>query len=572
MNNLDTKPTVEKMQAVTDAVASLVIALKNYALYPEKHAICQKSISNVKTRLNGFLKDHDSLRLNVEQDRLLFEKEDVLQGRAEKENLSSFLFRDGVQWLEFQKGITLSEINVFINLLNKYKDSQEEAEGDLVTALWEMDIPHLKYEAANVYWDNEPLVDLSLLDAGGPQPQGLEQQKGEQGASEDDTGTAQQEEKQNPLMNLPINKTGDDLWELSPEEGMELSQMVLEAERGDRTQDLLDVLLLVIDDQVNAKDLASVLGFLADEFRDALVQGDFKFTLKLLQSVVKIHQSYQTEKPWSLPVFDRFFIVISGPRVLGLLSRVWPTLDSLDTDRIKSLRQFLLFLPPEAILVLGPMLPQIRSSDIQKQLMGVIGVMANKDLLPLERLIDDYSDEFLVQKLTTILGHLEGERPTQILLKMIRYSSVRVRKEALKYLLDRDGKLLNKIFHVIDDSEKDIRRLLLDYLGRGRNETGENLLLDYMGKDHFRSENSQHLFACYKAMGRCGSSKSIAFLEEQLFSKKLISGSTRALHRQGAVIALKELEEEGAKEMLSKASRSMFPSVRHAYRKAMEAS
>ncbi len=572
MKALDNKPTDEEIQAVTDAVSSFVIAMKNYALYPEKHVICQKSISNVRTRLNGFFKDHDFLRLNVEKDSLLFEREDVLQVRAEKEDLSSFLFRDGIQWLEFQQGITLNEISAFINLLNKYRDPQEEeAEGDLVTALWEMDISHLKYEAANVYWDNKPLVDLSLLNAGGPQPQNLEQQKGEQGVSEDDSSTAQKEEKQNPLINLPINKAGDDLWELTPEEGLELSQMVLEAESEDRTQDLLDVLLLVIDDQDNTKDLASVLGFLADDFKGSLVQGDFQFALKLLQSLAGTRRSYQTEKPWSLPVFERLFSIISGRQVLGLLSRVWPTLDSLDTDRIKSLRKFLLLLPPEAILALGPMLPQIRSSNIQKQLMGVIGVMAKKDLSPLEQLIDDCSDEFIAQKLVIILGHLEGDRPTQILLKMIRYSSILVRKEALKYLLDRDAKLLNKIFHVIDDPEKDIRCLLLDYLGSGRSETGEALLLDYMGKDKFRTENRQHLLACYKAMGRCGSSKSIAFLQEQLFSKYLLSGSTKAIHRQGAVIALMELETERSREMLSKASRSMFPSVRRAYRKAMEA-
>ncbi len=570
MSSLDKKPTDNEILAVTDAVTAFVIAMKNYTLYPEKHAICQKSIANVRTRLNGFFKDHDFLRLNVEKDRLLFEKEDVFPGRSEKENLSSFLFRDGIQWLEFQKGITPSGISVFINLINKYRDSQEEAEGDLVTALWEMDIPHLKYEAASVYWDNEPLVDLSLFNAGAPQPQGLEQQKGEQGASEDDTGTAQKEEKQSPLMNLPINKAGDDLWELSPEEGMELRLMVMEAESGDNTQDLLDVLLMVVDDQANAKDLAAVLGFLADDFKDSLVLGDFRFAFKLLQSLVKILPTFKTEKPWSLPVFWRFFSVISGPRVLGLLSRVWPTLDSLDVDRIKSLRQFLLLLPPEAILVLGPMLPQIRSSNIQKQLMGVIGIMAKKDLLPLEKLIDDCSEEFVVQKLVSILGYIEGDQPSQILNRMIRHPSGRVRKKALMSLLDRDAQVLNKLFYMIDDPEKDIRRLLLDYLESGRSETGENLLLDYMGKDKFRSENRQHLLACYEAMGKCGSSKSIAFLQEQLFSKCLISGSTRALHRQGAVIALRELDAEEAKEMLNKASRSFFPSVRHAYRKAME--
>ncbi len=570
MNYPDTGPTKKELQGVKDVIGSFLIALKNFSLYPEKHLICQKSIAKVRTLLDDFLKDHDCLRLDVDKDRLLFGNEVVLQSQPGKENLPLLLFRDGILWLEFRKGITLIEIRGFLKILNKYKNPREEAEGDLVTALWEVDFPKLKYQAANVYLENEPLIDLSLLNAGGPQDRGPDREEGDQNISAENSSTDQPEEKPKVLANVPLHSTGDYLWELSPEESEELRQMVLELESGDSTQDILDVLLVVINDQREGKDLATVLGFLADDFKDTLAQGDFKFALRLLHSLHKIRQTYKTEKPWALPALNNFFAEMSTPRVLNLLSQVWPTLDSLEADRIKSLRQFLLLLPSEAILALGPMLPQIRSSNIQRQIMEVIGIMAKRNLRPLEQLIND-SEEFVVQRLVNILGHIQGEKPTQILLKMIHHSSGRVRKEALKHLLGRDEEVLKELFGLIDDPDNALRRLMLDYLGSRRNKLGETLLLDYLGKGRFRPANRQHLLACYKALGRCASSGAILFLREKLLNKCWIPSSIRSLHRQGAVVALIAMETEDSKEILRKASRSLFPSVRLAYRKAVEA-
>lgn len=346
--------------------------------------------------------------------------------------------------------------------------------------------------------------------------------------------------------------------------------MIIEAENGDSAQDILDVLLVVINDQLEKKDLEAILGFLANDFKDTLLQGDFEFAHKLLRGLNEKLQLYRIDKPWAIQVLKHFFMELSAPQVLGLLSQVWPTLDSLDTARIKSLRQFLLLLPSEAILALGPMLPQIRSSNIQRQLMEVIGIMAKRDLRPLEQLLDS-SEEFVVQKLVYILGHLNGEKPTQILLKMVHHPSDRVRKTAIKHLLDRDEQTLEKVFHLIDDPDTGLQRLLLDHLGSRRNKLGENLLLGYLGNGHFKPSNGQHLLDCYKALGRCGSADSILLLRERLLNKRWIPGTLRSLHRQGAVMALTAMETADAEELLIKASRSLFPSVRLAYRKGVEA-
>ena len=56
MDYLNETPTNEELQGVKDVIASFLIGLKNYILYPENHSICQKSVENASTRLDAFIK------------------------------------------------------------------------------------------------------------------------------------------------------------------------------------------------------------------------------------------------------------------------------------------------------------------------------------------------------------------------------------------------------------------------------------------------------------------------------------------------------------------------------------
>ena len=234
------------------------------------------------------------------------------------------------------------------------------------------------------------------------------------------------------------------------------------------------------------------------------------------------------------------------------------------------LRQVLLMLSPAAILFLGPLLLKIRSSSAQRQFMEIIGILAKRDIRPLERLLRR-PEEFMVRRLIDILGHLDGKKPTQILLKMLRHPSQKMRERALMFLVDRDPRLLKKLFPFIEDPSNGIRQLMLDRLGQRRSKVAETLLLDYLQQRSVQRKDRQHLLACYRALGKCGSSHSIPFLQDLLLSQGWIPGFARSTHRQGAAMALMEMGTQEAKGILEKTSRSLLPGVRGAYRRAKEA-
>ena len=133
---LEIRQTAQKLEMIKGVIGLLFMAAKNHTMYPENHAIYQESLQAVVSRLDPFLKKYGDLRLDVEKDRLLFEDEAVYQDDPKRDQLAYPLFRDGIQWIEFQTGIEAWEIYDIIKILNQYIMLQEELKGDLVTALW----------------------------------------------------------------------------------------------------------------------------------------------------------------------------------------------------------------------------------------------------------------------------------------------------------------------------------------------------------------------------------------------------------------------------------------------------
>ncbi|MBU2228491.1 MAG: hypothetical protein KJ936_12665 [Proteobacteria bacterium] len=416
---LEDNPADEDILAVRDIFGSFLIALRNFTLYPEDHAICRKSLAAVRDRLEGFLAGRGSLLLTVEKERFLFQGEAVRQGTPQQEELAFQLFREGIQWLEFHSGITQEELNAFFGLLNRYRTVTEDAEGDLVTALWEADFPHLKYHNEDVLWEAEPLMDFSLLKTS----------PGEARAAQED-----EEDQAAPAVRISLPEASSAYWKLTPEEEREIAAMILDEGTRDCTEDVLDVLMIILKEQRDPNNFSVILDFLVEEFRYTLAGGEFSFARKFLESLNALQESCAPDRPWTRPLLDDFRKKISGPEVLGALEGAWPQVEAMGADRREDLRQALLLLPAEAILALGPMLTSADLPRGEELLRGVIGVHAGRNLEPLEQLLETAAEP-LIRKLIPLLKELDGPGPAELLFRLTSDFPDQVRKDAINALI-----------------------------------------------------------------------------------------------------------------------------------------
>ena len=546
-------PTTEELMGVKDFIKSLLIGAKNYCLYPENHAISQKSLANTAMCLEGFFKGFHDLRLEVERDRLVYKNEVVFQEPADAENLSTILSRDGIQWLEFSEGFGFEELRDFFRVFKENKNWNKDAYGDMVTGFWEANFPNFRYMAVDIYWESEPLIDYSLLSA-----QTMEV-----------CASFEPDVQQKILSAKLIADSDDSLWKLTEEEAKILSKLVSDEDKRDNLYDLLFVVFVLLTDRVKNNNLRTVLELVEDELQQALMQGDFRSAYRLISGLSKMRSGPMVKKTWAMDDFDQFFLRISSPKALSVVSDNPQSIDTLNSEDLKLFSQFFLLLHPNAIYALVSLSGETRSLKVRQQVFQLMLVLAERDIGPIEDLISKAND-IVVAWLVPLLGQLPGERPFQLLLKLLKHQSVGVRKQAIKQFKNLNDEVIKLLFTLVEDPDESIRNMVLRALGKDRNRVAEDLLLMYLERRQYTITNHQHLLACYRALGRFGSNCCLSFLQKVLFVRGWFPGFGKSVHRIGATVALLALETNEAKEILGKASRSFLPAVRLAYRKALE--
>ena len=561
----------KELQDARQVINTFLLAWKNYGLYPEEHAASIKAIENLVRVFDDFSTAHGDLRLTVERDRLLYGG-DILHkvpSDAPADDIISLLYRDGIKWFEIRLGITRDELACFFKIAYKYKSFAEETEGDIVTALMDAELEHIDFKAVDIFWQDLLLIDFSQLNTPIPGT--------EEAVNKVETEEFQQPEnsahKEIQARSIADPSRDDSQLEITYDEYERLQQMVLAEENWDHTGDVFDVLLLLLQNQNNLENFAEVLNFISEEALVAIEQGEFGLVLNLFQSLQQqFLQKTSPDRAWVPPLINRFFKDISRSEIFDLFASRLMVLTDSDHEKTEVLHRALLFFSPEIVVVLVPVLMQNRSEKVQQMLMEVIEHHCRKDIGPLEKLLKQHDTE-LEEKLLVILGRLRGNRADNILFKMSEHPSEKVRRKAVKELVSRDPSWAQKLFSHIDDPNIGVRTSLLAAAAKQRSTVLENMLLNYL-KENSGQKDPDHIFACYKALGRCGSNRAIAFLRRILLNRGWNSfmGLGKFIYREGAAFALALLNTKEARDVLLKASESRFRVVREASRTAMASS
>lgn len=152
-----------EQKAAQEVTLAFLMAVKNYGLFPPDHASTINMLSALSATLGGFAERHGALRLTIEKSRIRYEDEVIFEEPNPDNNPAFIFFRDGLLWLEFLPGLSPHEVLAFFRIISRFKLTQEEPEGDLVTELWSAALEHINYGATENLWEAEPVLEFSLL-------------------------------------------------------------------------------------------------------------------------------------------------------------------------------------------------------------------------------------------------------------------------------------------------------------------------------------------------------------------------------------------------------------------------
>jgi len=535
--------------------AYLLLTCKNVSLYPEGHVISTNSIRQFSDSLQTFIRQYGDVKIEIERERVLCQGIEVHKGPSEEGTLPFTLFRDGIRWLEFTKGIKPEEIREVLSIIQKYSILTAEPEGDIVTAFWEAHFDHVQYEA-------DDFVSEQSLD----QIENLEES--EKAPPEEE---AEVEDKQEPSEGPTIDATpmggialDPAYFVLTPEEQVELQEMVSREEKLSTTEHLNMLLDMLLQFQ-EEKDFNIVLGVLSEEFEDSYGRHDFEAALIILDGLRKILDSGRLRTPWATPLIESFYNDISSvSKCLKPLEGIW---SKINVQQMEALKLIFQHLKPGAASTLIHLLLIGQPSKLEQIVEDTVTSLARRDINCLSSLIND-PNERIAEKLISVLSRLEGDVSLKYLMKLARHSSVTVRRTAIKAIAQTHGNQISALFEFIGDPDPSVWRVILTHLSQSRDETAENILLQYLQDKKTSSSPTEHIMECFKTLGKCGSSRSLPFLIQTLLYRKWLAVFTKSVYREGAAFALAALNIPEARQVIEAAGRSLNPGLRKLAREA----
>ncbi len=564
-------------------------AIKKHAFYPEGNPILEQAVESFLDWLEAFLDRNGDLRIDVGKNQFVYQGEVVQQEKPGERAVIFPLFRDGVQCFEFREGVSHEEIRSFIRILNRYREYRDDAENDLVTALWEADFQSIGHRAVDKFWEGETQIDIATFKVFGgtaQAPKGYD----DLGYAVDDApedgpeGTGKKEEIRDPaartfMTELKSAQTaaghgafGDNeaegignFWKLTPAEEAALGNLISTEMLRNTTKDCLDVLLVLVGEALDAPDRALVRNFVAEEIRHLLSQGEFAYARNFVERLDAIRNGERSE---ASRFADELAGLIAGPEVLGGLGQAWPRFRSLPEIALAELRRLLLLLPPTAINALAPMAAGAADPRARALVMHAVAYHAGRSRFDTTGAVGSMPPGLICELMESYAG-MGQSPPATLLAGLARHREAAVREAAARWLVADNPDNLKAVIHLLDDPDPGVVRSVLALLGKGRNPLAERLLLDRLaagfGKGAVRDE--KHILECYRALGRCATAASVEILRGVLMRRswRAFLGIERDPHRAGAAAALSLMpEDSGADEILRSAGGSRFRSIRRA--------
>jgi hypothetical protein len=536
---------------VSGTCAYLHRAYRDLRFYPEGHPVSRQSLDSLVTRLQEFTDGHGSLTLNVEEDRLLYEGEQVYSYDASRDNLAFIMFRDGFRSLSFRPGVEATEVEAFVDLL-AHADDLAPDEHDLVTALWEEDFTHIDYQLADLFLEGEVLAEGAIDDLRDLVLQRLEEV--------DLDGALSPDRQELDLRVVELRSTDAGQLALTAEElaqsevvaglpstTLEEFAVVLYEILGsypwpiEEADGLARALITVIASYLKSGDLKSI-DFLLDRLKELEAQGRCspgfvssvvgggvtdKGLMQLLEGVgrtsavemARIQEFLSTVRMWVLP------------SLLQLLA------DSPD----RAVRRGLLNLLKEGGGVPGPLLlPYLRDSRWWVARNAV-------------QLVAESRDETLIDELERLTRHPE----------------VRVQREVVRALGALGGPravlLLSKALSSDDSS---VRALAASGIGRMGGREHEALVLAQVNARDFESRPPEEIGDFLTALAALGKERAVPVLK-RLSGRKML-GSRSMPVRVAAVKALATIPGPAAEAVLLEVSKSGRGQVQREAERALQ--
>jgi hypothetical protein len=426
-----------EVSAAATTVKTFVAALRNFGLFPPDHSTTVNMLSGVHKSIVAFINRFDDLCLEIDKTRILYGNYTIHDGPLHDENPIYIMYRDGLRWLEFEKGVTEEEIKSLLLTFKSYRETPDELEEDFVSALWHLDLNHIFYRASDAFWEEEPTLDFSAFDLTGKEAE-VSEERGAEATSEQEgrrrSLRPEDENEQPQSLTITLAESGKEFYQLAPIERDILNQDIKECIEQESRDDVIGLMLLVLNREQEKGTAEAIMNHLKEELRISLASRRFSTSYYLLGNIRKIQEKHNGAREWSELLWKKFYGDITKPEILSSITPVWQEISSLEPDQLKNFTSFLRLLPPKAGETFAATLNEISSPNARVLMIEIIASFATRNIRVLDSLLLS-PEEDLSLRLLRAVDKIENKRMVMVLLqKAATHQIAKVRIEAQKAL------------------------------------------------------------------------------------------------------------------------------------------
>ncbi len=573
-NNFVTDHTGQ--QTVSTLIQLLAGAVKHHSLYPENHSIATQHIKKIFTTLSSYLKDRQVLHLAVDKTNILYEDNTLYEGKNDESDIAFLLGRDGIEWIEFHREIELWEIQALLRLINLNRRSDIDSDGNIATALWETDFPHIEYKTIDLTALDIPVLNFKSLKIA-PEVSSTSQELEEYADKEiqEEEALAEDEvedDEDQETAGLTLTDPDTALWQLSEMEQFQLDALIRQEEDGADASSIIDILFILLLLQDDLQESLDIMEFLQDRFLDCLQHQQFKYALRILVTLKKINSTDNKLQKELNPLITDLFQAIAKPESLRDLELFFTSPDiSVPDNEIVALWEVIKLMPASVLRGLAPLSDKIDLPRFGLSFIGVLEQFGKQSPEILAEVATKF-DEKVCLLLLPFIKRMPRDQATDILSSMALHQSPLVRSKTFQLLAAWNAIDIINLFPLIEDPDPLIRQTLFSLIGKQRSPKMEYMLCKHIQEKITKTDEPEYVLACYKAVGQTGSTQCIPFLKKRLFQKSSLGTLFAAgggAHKKGAALALVMLDQPEAREIVKEGAASLVPDVRSACRQAL---
>ena len=145
LNEIVETPEVskEELTMAADVILSMVKTSKGLKMYLPNNPLVARFIEELTGKMGRHLALYGDFKLDIDQFELRYRGKAIYENRVPKESIAFKMYFDGIRYLIFSEGIEEHELCDFLDIIGK--DRPGDIDDDIVTLLWEKNLPHLTY-------------------------------------------------------------------------------------------------------------------------------------------------------------------------------------------------------------------------------------------------------------------------------------------------------------------------------------------------------------------------------------------------------------------------------------------